>query len=82
MSRRFLGGAFGIDIDADRGAVAFVGDSPNDEPMFGFFPLGVGVANVRDFTGRMTSQPAWVASFPGGAGFAEFADVLLERRAG
>ena len=80
MSRRFLGDAFGIDIDADREAVAFVGDSPNDEPMFGFFPLGVGVANVRAFTDRMSSPPAWVASLPGGAGFAEFAEILLDRR--
>ena len=30
----------------------FSGDSPNDAPMFGFFPNAVGVANVRDFADR------------------------------
>jgi hypothetical protein len=80
MSRRFLAEAFGIDIDAAPRSVAFVGDSPNDEPMFDFFPLGIGVANVRDFTDRMASPPAFVTARPGGEGFAEFADILLRAR--
>ena len=31
----------------------FAGDSPNDAPMFGFFPNAVGVANVRGFLDRI-----------------------------
>ena len=40
-------------LDASREAYVFAGDSPNDSPMFGFFPNGVGIANVRDFAGVM-----------------------------
>jgi hypothetical protein len=77
MTRKAMAEIFDIDIDTAAQTIAFVGDSPNDAPMFGFFPLSVGVANVRDFDGQMSNEPAWVASGQGGAGFAEFADLLL-----
>jgi len=80
MTRLALTELFGIDIDAAPETIAFVGDSPNDSPMFGFFPLSVGVANVREFEGRLPAEPAWITTRPGGDGFAEFADLLLEAR--
>ena len=48
-TRRCLVEEFGSDIDvpAERARWIFVGDSPNDAPMFGWFPNAVGVANVR-----------------------------------
>jgi HAD superfamily hydrolase (TIGR01484 family) len=72
--------AFGIDLDAGRARFAFVGDSPNDEPMFRFFAHAVGVANVRDFAGRLATMPAYVTQARGGAGFAEFAEAVLAAR--
>ena len=36
------------------------GDWLNDVPMFAFFPNSVGVANVRDFAGRIATPPAMV----------------------
>ena len=72
--------AFGIDLDAGRASFAFVGDSPNDEPMFRFFPHAVGVANVRDFAGRLATMPAYITQARGAAGFAEFADAVLAAR--
>jgi len=80
MSRRCLAEGFGIDIDVESDTVVFAGDSPNDAPMFGFFPNAVGVANVLDFAGRMPSWPAWITGARGGAGFAELADALLAVR--
>ncbi len=73
---------FGIDVDgvADRARCVFVGDSPNDAPMFAFFPNSVGVANVMDFAGRIDAMPAWVTPSRAGAGFAELAQRLLEAR--
>jgi len=68
---------FGIDLDAERGRFVFAGDSPNDAPMFAFFPHAVGVANVREFADRITTLPAWVTRHEAGAGFAELADFLL-----
>ena len=77
MTRSLLAEAFGIDLDAERERFVFVGDSPNDAPMFAFFPHAVGVANVRDFAERIAALPAWVTRQASGAGFAELADFLL-----
>lgn len=76
-SRLFLRDCFGIDIDRDKDSVVFVGDSPNDAPMFGFFPNGVGVANVLDFAGELPASPAFVARGRGADGFAELANALI-----
>jgi len=79
MSRRLLAERFGVGAEAARRQVLFVGDSPNDAPMFAHFPNAVGVANVRDFAG-LAAEPAWVTEARGGAGFAELAAALLEAR--
>ena len=77
MARVLLVEVFGIDVDAERERFAFAGDSPNDAPMFAFFPHAVGVANVRDFADRIATLPAYVTEAAAGAGFAELADFLL-----
>ena len=41
--------------------------------MFGFFPNGVGVANVRDFADAMPHLPRWITAARSGAGFVELA---------
>ena len=81
-TRLMLREDFGIDVDREREAFVFAGDSPNDQPMFAFFPNAVGVANVRDMAELMTRLPAWVTPSPGSHGFAELARALLEARAG
>jgi hypothetical protein len=78
MTRRLLRQAFAADIDTHPELVAFVGDSPNDAPMFAHFPVSVGVANVRAFAGRLEAEPKWVTEREGGYGFAEFADRVLK----
>ena len=80
MSRRLLNEIFAIDMDAARNEIVFVGDSPNDAPMFGFFPNAVGVANVRQYRDRLAAEPKWVTEKPGGEGFAELVDLLLGGR--
>jgi len=57
---------------------AFAGDSPNDEPMFGFLPHSFAVANIKKFLDDLKHKPAYVASKDEGAGFKEIADRLLE----
>lgn len=79
-SRLMLREEFGIDADASRDTLVFAGDSPNDQPMFAFFPNAVGVANVREMASLMESLPAWVTPSPGSGGFAELADALLAAR--
>ena len=82
MTRRLAADRLGIDVDAERARVIFCGDSPNDAPMFAHFPNACGVANVRDFSGRLEAAPAWIASARGGEGFSEIAGAILSARAG
>jgi HAD superfamily hydrolase (TIGR01484 family) len=80
MTRRFVTDVLGLDLDGSKDRFVFCGDSPNDAPMFAFFPYACGVANVRDFEGRMAATPAFVSPSRGAAGFVEIADRLLSAR--
>ena len=71
---------YGTDLEAERDRWLYVGDSPNDAPMFGFFPLSVGVANVRRYLPRMASHPTYITEEPGGHGFAEVVERVLAAR--
>ena len=75
MTRRLFAERIGIDLGAANREVVFVGDSPNDAPMFAFFEKSVGVANVRRFD--LPNEPGYVTRAPAGAGFAELAEHLL-----
>lgn len=55
----------------------FIGDSPNDEPLFARFAHSVGVANLREFEGRLKHPPRWITQRESGAGFVEMADALV-----
>jgi hypothetical protein len=77
MALRLFREAYGIDLDRERDGVVFIGDSPNDEPMFEFFPHSVAVANIAPYLSRLKSLPAYVTATEGGAGFVEFAAFLL-----
>ncbi|MCB9741004.1 MAG: HAD family phosphatase [Alphaproteobacteria bacterium] len=78
--RRMLA-ELGEDLDAVVGEYAFFGDSANDEPMFSYFPLSIGVANVEGFLHRMQGWPKWITEGEGGHGFAEGVAHLLAQRA-
>ncbi|MGH7118633.1 MAG: HAD family hydrolase [Acetobacteraceae bacterium] len=80
MTRRFATEILGLDLERERERVIFVGDSPNDAPMFGFFPNACGVANVLNFAGRLEASPTYVTQGAGGTGFAEVARHLLAAR--
>jgi HAD superfamily hydrolase (TIGR01484 family) len=80
MSRQFAAEVLGVDLAAIRDEVVFAGDSPNDAPMFGYFPHACGVANVLRFKGEMTADPAYVTRSEGGQGFVEIAAHLLAAR--
>jgi hydroxymethylpyrimidine pyrophosphatase-like HAD family hydrolase len=70
---------FALDIEAERQKFLYVGDSLNDEPMFGFFPNSVGVSTVTRVLAHMSAPPRWVTRGPGGRGFNEIARALLRR---
>ena len=68
---------FNVNLNTVKNQVIFTGDSPNDSPMFAYFPHSVGVANVLHFRGKMDHEPVWVTKQKEGNGFAEMVDILL-----
>ena len=70
-----------VDIDEEAGRWVYVGDSTNDQLMFGHFPLSVGVANLMHFKDELTVWPKFITQGARGAGFAEVARTLLSARA-
>jgi HAD superfamily hydrolase (TIGR01484 family) len=74
MSRRL----FNRELDAARWV--YVGDSTNDQTMFGHFALSVGVANLRQFAAQLETWPAFITEGERGDGFAEVAARLIEAR--
>ena len=66
MCQRAMTGLLGRELDPGR--CIYFGDSPNDEPMFSYFPHGVGVANVRRWAHRMKSLPTYVTEGRGAKG--------------
>lgn len=76
----YLKKEFGFSEAEIKAHCAFVGDSPNDEPMFAYLPTSFGVANIRAFTDRIKHTPAFVTKSDEGLGFVEVAERLLESR--
>lgn len=68
---------FHLDMKSNMDKLLFVGDSPNDEPMFAAFKNSVGVANIKNFMDQIKHPPAYVCTQSGGLGFAELAKHLL-----
>ncbi len=77
MTKILFAEHFGLALDDIRERVVFAGDSPNDEPMFAYFPHSVGVANVLQFAEKLVHKPTWITAASGGYGFAQLADHLV-----
>lgn len=74
-------GAPGIEGAAPKwDELLFIGDSPNDEPLFASFRASVGVANLKKYLDRVKSPPRWITESESGAGFAEMARRLVALR--
>ena len=78
MTQMLFDEVFKDELEAVKADVIFIGDSPNDVPMFQFFPHSVGVANISQFKGKIVHAPAWITREEGGFGFAEMVDHLLK----
>jgi HAD superfamily hydrolase (TIGR01484 family) len=58
----------------------FIGDSPNDEPLFAAFPCSIAVANLRRFLDRLTAFPQFITESESAEGFQEAAALILRKR--
>jgi HAD superfamily hydrolase (TIGR01484 family) len=74
---RLLRRRLGEDPTRARACWAFIGDSDNDAACFAAFHTTIAVAN---FQGRPTASPRYVTAAARGAGFAEAARILCQRR--
>ena len=72
---------FGRELEAEMERWVYIGDSTNDQVMFGRFPLSVGVANLRHFAGQLHTWPAYITEGERGVGFAELVRAVLAARA-
>ncbi|MGC9324627.1 MAG: HAD-IIB family hydrolase [Desulfomonilia bacterium] len=77
MTRIFVSERWNMELDSVKERFFFCGDSPNDEPMFEYFPYSAGVRNILQFAGRVLHLPTFIAESEGGQGFAEIADILV-----
>ena len=69
---------FGVTPDQAKKVCLFSGDSPNDEPMWEYFPFGFAVANIQEFIPDLKYKPAFVSEKRGGLGFAQIAAQILK----
>ena len=80
MTKLFVLEQWGLRLDDHKDRFIFCGDSPNDEPMFEYFPHAAGVRNILDFAERIKHLPAFVADHEGGEGFAQIVQTILGMR--
>ena len=71
---------FGLSDKEIQNNVIFIGDSPNDSSMFGFFKNSIGVANVVDLIDNIDNPPKYITSNFSGDGFIEFADFVINNK--
>jgi HAD superfamily hydrolase (TIGR01484 family) len=77
----FMRERFATDLHTVREQYLFLGDSPNDAPMFAWFPNAIGVANIHDLLALVPDLPAWVTERRSGAGFTEAIEWLASAKA-
>jgi len=79
--RRFLADR-GQNLESDdaQSSIAFVGDSPNDEPIFAAVRHSIAVANIRNFLDRLSRIPAYVTEKESAEGFSEAVQTILNKR--
>jgi hydroxymethylpyrimidine pyrophosphatase-like HAD family hydrolase len=82
MSLQFLKQEFGVNAEEAKNVCAFSGDSPNDEPMFEYFPQSYAVANIKNFMDQLNHKPTFIMKSEGGLGFTEVAAAILNKREG
>ena len=77
MTRILASECLELDLEQNLEQFVYIGDSPNDAPMFEFFPNSVGVSNVNNFAGQMAAEPRFITASASGDGFCELANYLL-----
>ena len=67
-------------LDLKMNEIVFLGDSPNDEPLFAATEKSIGVANLKRSLHRLKKFPSAITLAESGEGFSEAVTHLLGRR--
>jgi hypothetical protein len=78
--RLYLSREAGISLEEADPRCLFIGDSPNDEPLFEGFTHTIAVGNIRRFLDRLSHKPELIAEGESAAGFCEAAVAILQGR--
>ncbi len=60
--------------------IVFIGDSPNDEPMFKELINTIAVANINNFLEELNYYPLYITKRQSGEGFKEAVETILSKR--
>jgi len=79
MVKRYLSDELQEDLDSEstQNKCVFIGDSPNDEPLFEAFKNSVAVANISEFLEELEHPPKFITEDESAAGFMELATQLM-----
>ncbi len=79
MAKRYLKEELSLDLslESTQKACVFIGDSPNDEPLFEAFQNSVAVANIGEFLEDLIHPPKFMTEDESAAGFMELAVELM-----
>jgi hypothetical protein len=78
--RLFLSEQEGSSFQSVADTAVFIGDSPNDEPLFEQFPHSIAVGNLRRFLPRLSCLPEYITDSDSADGFQEAVRVILTKR--
>ncbi len=78
--KRFLKENSGKDLGYFQERILFIGDSPNDEPMFKELQNTIAVSNINNFMEDLKYYPKYITTRPSGEGFQEAVEMILARR--
>lgn len=77
---RIMQQVYGVNVEEQKARILYAGDSTNDAPMFSFFNHTVGVCTVLDYEAQIPKMPTWITDGPGGAGFVEIAEAVINAK--
>jgi hydroxymethylpyrimidine pyrophosphatase-like HAD family hydrolase len=78
--KRFLQDFASQSFEAAQSSIVFVGDSPNDEPMFQELEHSIAVANIKHFLSDLQYYPTYITTQEAAEGFTEAVEVILRKR--
>jgi HAD superfamily hydrolase (TIGR01484 family) len=78
--KNFLLRETGRSLEEMQEKILFIGDSPNDEPVFRDIRRSVGVANIRAFIDTLQFPPLYISEKESAEGFSETAALILNKR--